>query len=118
MKEPPDFLDEQSKEAIHAAKNAAQAVEIARKEQLESAIRYNDERTVKLFQEALREVFGPTSPHDTEEMHVLLPKIPLLCLTVEKQGDTMKEIKEDIKWATRIILGAVIMAAMSTILIK
>lgn len=118
MKDAPDFLPEESKEAIHAAKNAAQAVEIARQEQIEAAVRANDERMAGLFQSALREVFGPTTPHDTEQMHVLLPKIPLLCLTVENMKLTLEEIKSNQTWAVRLILGAVIMAALGTILIK
>lgn len=117
MKDAPDFLTPSSKEAIHAAKNAAQAVELAREEQLVSAMRFNDERTVKLFVDAIHSVFGPVNA-DQDQMRILIPKIPLLCLTVQNQGKMMTEIKDDLKWATRLILGAVILAALGVILVK
>lgn len=114
MKDAPDFLPPASREAIHAAKNAAQAVELAREEQLLSTMKLNDERTVSLFVDAIHQVFGPLEK-DKDQMSILIPKIPLLCLTVENQGKSLEKIQDDIKWATRAILGAILVAAVSVV---
>lgn len=118
MKEPPLSLPEQSREAIHAAKNAAQAVEFARQEQLESAMKFNDDRTVQLFKEALREVFGDMPTYETDQLHVLLPRIPLLCLTVQGMSKQLDDIQGNLTWVVRIVIGAVIMAVLGLVFVK
>lgn len=55
MENEPIILDETSKAAVHAAKNAAQAVEIARQEQLDKATITAAERAAHLATERIAE---------------------------------------------------------------
>jgi|GEM_PF-3627806 len=75
--------------------------------------------------EALREVFGEgDEKRDPEQMKILIRRIPLICNDVKAINVGMDDIKGDIasindnlKWAVRLIIGAVILGLLKLILI-
>lgn len=86
----PGEAGEASREAVHAAKNAAQAVEVART--LQAAVLH--ESTTQSLSDALRQVFGEYSE---QQRFVDLKKIPLLCKQIENIDANISEIKGLIK---------------------
>lgn len=99
---------EASAEAVHKAKNAAQAIEVARELQLAKAVEVTAQRTKQDMLEALKEVFGESDAKDPERMHVLVRRIPILCSSVLEMHSDIAEIKDNQKWATRAAVGALI----------
>lgn len=73
--------------AIHAAKNAAQAVENARALQIAAL----NENTTNSLIDALRQVFGENSD---KQRFIDVKKIPLICAQIDDIQDNIKEIKE------------------------
>lgn len=86
-----------SVEAVAAAASHAEAVENARKSQLESAILSNRDETLKIFTHAMREVLT-TGEEGTKAL--LIQKIPLLCTDILK-------IKGDLFWIKWLLCGLV-----------
>lgn len=86
-----------SSEAVHKAKNAAQALEFARQAQLNDAVERTAVRTKEQLLEALGEVFGNDNARDPAQMKVLVQKIPLLCQNVQQTHLDISEIKESLK---------------------
>src|SRR5260221_298493 len=91
MQDPPLTLPEQSQEAIHAAKNAAQAIEIARQEQLDKAAEkaaelaanrlFEDDRLTNIVHAAVMKGF---SFEDTEDRRrfIDVTKEKLICQSI------------------------------------
>lgn len=105
-----------SAEAVHAAKNAAQAVEAAREAQLQQAIEDTAARTKAALLEGLREVFGESdNARDPDQMVVLVRRIPILCTNVEQMHADIAKIQENIGWATKVVIGAVILGLLKLI---
>lgn len=84
-----------SVQAVDAAAAHAEAIEFARKSQLESAIISNREETLKIFTHAMREVL---STGDEGSKSLLIQKIPLLCTDILK-------IKGDLFWIKWLLMG-------------
>lgn len=84
-----------SAEAIHSAKNAAQALETARQAQLADAVERTAIRTKESLLEGLREVFGDDSK-DPAQMKVLVQRVPLLCQNVEQTHKDIADIKDSL----------------------
>lgn len=93
MKDPfvPQILtpeaNEAALEAIHAAKNAAQAIETARALQVAAM----NENTTKSLVDALRAVFGE---NEDSKRFIDISKIPLICKSIVDIHDTLTEIKD------------------------
>ena len=121
---------EASADAVHKQKNAAQAVEIAREAQITKAIEDVAKRTKSDMIEGLRDVFGDSDTKDPEKMKVIVRRVPILCVNVENtQKDIaginkrienvpqmhtdILEIKDNLKWGVRIVLGAIILAVLA-----
>lgn len=112
------FAEDASKEAVHAAKNAAQATEAARQAQLAEAIAQTAAQTKAALIEGLKEVFGEgDSITDDGQMVVLVRRIPILCTNVESMHKAIEKIQGDIGWATKVVIGAVILALLKVIFI-
>lgn len=79
-------------EAIHAAKNAAQAVETARALQLVAM----NENTTKSLVEALRQVFGE---YTEQQRFIDTKRIPLICKQIEDIHSNIADIKQMFKTA-------------------
>lgn len=84
-----------STHAIDAAAAHAEAVEISRKAQLDSAIISNRDETLKIFTHAMREVLT-TGDEGTKAL--LIQKIPLLCTDILR-------IKGDLFWIKWLLMG-------------
>lgn len=67
----------------------------------------------------LSEVFSMDADEDRnpEHMRVLVRRIPILCTNIETMHQDISELKDNTKWAVRIILGAVILALLKLIFI-
>lgn len=127
--------EQASEVAIHKAKNAQAAVELARELQLEEAIEKTAARTKEALIEGLTEVFGEGDQRkDPAKMQILIRRIPLICKDVRQIHVDMKEMKDDNKEANDqikadvakindniargvwIILGAVLLAIINLVL--
>lgn len=106
-------LSPEAAEAIHKAKNAAQAVEFAREVQLQKAVEETAQKTKEALLEGLREVFGESDSENPQQMKVLVRRIPILCTNVEQMHEDLKEMKDNQKWATRIVIGGVIAGVLA-----
>lgn len=94
-------------EAIHAAKNAAQAVENARALQLQEAVEKTSARTKADVLDALKQIFQGPDEKDPEHMSIIYQKIPVLCVRVDAIDKNIEELKDSNKWAIRFILGGI-----------
>lgn len=99
--------EEASAEAVHKAKNAAQAIEVARAVQTKASMI-----------EALQEVFGETEPENPKEMRILVQRIPILCSTVLQMHADIASIKDNLQWGVRIALGALITGVIAFVFFK
>ena len=90
-------LTPESAEAIHKAKNAQQAIELAREEQIARTVAETAARTKDALLEGLREVFGDSDSKSPEEMKVLVHRIPILCTNFAQVQKDIGEIKVVIK---------------------
>lgn len=91
------------------------AVETA-KALVENTARLTDERVEGALTKALEKVFGNSDSKDPEQMRILVRRIPILCTQVENIHDSLAEIKDNLRWGTRIVVGAVILAIMGLVL--
>lgn len=99
MTDQSNIAEASSADAVQAAAAHAEAVEHARKAQLESAIFSNREETKQIFAQAMREVLT-TGDEGTKTL--LLQKIPLLCTDILTMKADMALLKELAKY---ILLG-------------
>ena len=110
--------EEASAEAIHKAKNAAQAVELARELQLQKTVEETAQRTKESVLEALKEVFGNKDSEDPEQMKVLVHRIPILCIRIDTMDKNIEDMRGDIRWAVRLVVGAVITGVLAMLFVK
>lgn len=113
----PHPLEQASAEAVHKAKNAAQAVEMVREAQMAKLVEDTAIRTKEALLEGLKEVFGEGDNKDPEQMKVLVRRIPILCTNVLQMHDDIADVKGDIKWGVRIVIGAAILGVLKLIFI-
>ena len=113
-----------SAEAVHKARNAAAAIEIARETQMSEAIEKSALRTKASLLEALREVFGDDNAKTPQEIKVLVQRIPILCTSIiaiethlEQNSKEIAGISDNIKWGVRVVMGAVMLALLGMVLI-
>lgn len=110
---PNDHLSPEAAEAVHKAKNAAQAIEMAREAQAREQAEQNKQALV----EALRVVFGDgDGARDPKEMRVLVQRIPILCTTILAMHDSIEKMESNQTWVVRLIIGGVIAAVMALVL--
>ncbi len=103
-----------SKEAINKAKEAAEAVENSRAEQMSTFISKADDRTVKNLSQALSDVFGENS---SAGRFIDVKRIPLICAQITQIHTDISGIQDNLKWAVRVVIGAVILGLL-TLLFK
>lgn len=89
----PDELSQESKEAVHKAKNAAQAIESAREVQAAKNVEETVQRTKQALLEGLKEVFELGNPKESEQMRVLWSRVPILCTHFEQVQQDISSIK-------------------------
>lgn len=108
---------EASAEAVHTAKNAAEAIELAREAQLQEAIKKTASETKAALLEGLKEVFDFNDENDNGEMKILVRRIPLICQDVKQIHTDIASINDNLKWGVRIVLAAVFAALLKLIFI-
>lgn len=104
-----------SHDAVHAARDAQQAVELAREVQLEKAVKETARQTKEALLEGLKEVFGDTS-EDPGQMKVLVRRIPILCTSIDQMHKDISDIKDSQKWAMRAIVGGMISIVVAVVI--
>lgn len=90
-----------SREAVHATRNAQAAVEAARMAQVEEI----GEKTTEALTKALKDVFGEGV---SSGRFIDVTRIPLICQSIITMHSDIEAIKDNIKWAVRVMIGAVI----------
>lgn len=108
-----DQIPDASKEAIVKAKEAAEAIEISRSTQMQDMLDRSDERITGLLSKVLKNVFGE---YENSGRFIDAAKIPLICQQINQLHDNVASIQDNIKWAARIIIGAVILALLALVL--
>ncbi len=83
---------------------------------VENTARLTDQRVENALTNALGKVFGSSDSKDPEQMKILVRRIPILCTQVENIHDSLADIKDNIKWATRVVIGAVILSVLGLVL--
>ncbi len=126
MQDPPDILDSSSKEAIHAAKNAAQAVELARQEQLDRASEkaatlaadrlFENGRLSEVVHKAVMKGFS-FEDTDGRRRFIDVTKEKLICQSIVNIADRLNTIESNLSWGVRLIVGGVLAALLGTVLI-
>src|SRR3954451_24947996 len=109
--------EEASAVAVHKARSAQQAIEIARELQMQRAVEETAQKTKEALLEGLKEVFGGSDSEDPQQMRILVRRIPIICTSIEQMHDDISDIKDNLKWAIKIILGAVV-AGLIAVLFK
>lgn len=118
-------MPEAAHEAVHAARDHAQAVEVARDAQMAQFSLDNARQTKESLLEALQEVFGDGDSKDPGKMKVLVQRVPFLCKSVDEMHYTLSELfkkveslQDNQRWATRIIVGLFVAAVAKVVFIK
>lgn len=84
------IADEKSRKAVHAARDAAHAVEVARLAQAEAT----KKDTTDALSDALRQVFGE---HENSRRFIDITRIPLICKSIIDIHENLKDIKNDLQ---------------------
>ncbi len=112
-----ESVESTSKEAIHAAKNAAQAIEVAREAQLAKTVSETVQRTKDALLEGLKEVFGDSDSSSPGQMKILVRRIPIICSEINQIHTDIADIKDNTKWIVRIVVGAVVLAMLKLVIL-
>lgn len=110
-------VPEVSHEAVHKAREAAQAIEVAREAQLADVVEKTAMRTKAALLEGLKEVFANDNDKTPSEMSVLIQRVPILCTNVIQMHDDIANIKSNLTWIVRLVVGAVVVALLKLILV-
>jgi len=115
----PDNLtaEEASANAAHQAKTAQEAVEQSREVHLQEAIQKTALETKAALLEGLKEVFGEGDEHNSSQMRVLVRRIPILCQDIKAMHEDIAAINDNLKWAVRLVIGAILLAVVKLVLI-
>lgn len=103
-------LPQAAHDVVHAARDEAQAREVSRQAQLDEAIEKTSLRTKADVLDVFQQVFGDGDSKDPHEMKVLVQRIPILCTQITQMHADIGEMRDNQKWATRIVVGLFITA--------
>lgn len=84
-------------------------------EELKKASVHTDDNIVKALSVALRDVFGE---NENSGRFIDTARIPLICQDLKGIHGEVSDIKDNLKWITRLIIGAVVLALMGLVLVK
>lgn len=110
-------VQEASQEAVKTATVHADAVETARQAQIDAAVSKTAQETKSAILESLKEIFTDADPENPEHMKIIYSKIPILCVRVDAIDRNIVTINENIKWAARAAIGAVITTGVGVIIV-
>ncbi len=103
--------------AAHKAKSAALAVEMSREIHLEEAIQKTAAQTKQALLDGLKEVFGYGDERQgSEQMSILVRRIPLICQDVKQIHVDISDIKGNIKWGVRLVIGSLVTALVAALI--
>lgn len=105
-----------SAEAVQKTKEAAEAVETARMEQMNSANMESEKRITAAFTEALKQTFETDDTESGQKKFIDITRIPLICKDISDMKTRIGNIDDNLKWGVRIVLGAVIVAVIGLVL--
>jgi flagellar hook-associated protein FlgK len=107
-----------SANAAEGMRKAQKGVETARESQLIEVMEMFAERQEANILKSLQSIFGENGDaKNPGEMKVLVQRIPILCTEINTIHKNIETINDNMKWAVRIVLGAVVLAVMKVILI-
>lgn len=98
---------EASADAVHQAKNAQQAVEVAREAQMVSAVAV-----------AVKQAFNIDDEEGRQKRFVDVSRVPLICQAIVGIDQRLKAIEANLTWGIRLVVGAVILALIYVVLPK
>lgn len=84
-------LDEQARQAVHAARNAAQAVEVARQTQFNTAKAVDEKRMGEIVRAQMADVL---SSGTESERSIILARVPYICADIKEINASLKVITE------------------------
>lgn len=119
--EEPIILDEKSREAVHAQRNAAQAVEVARKVQIQEVADKvtefipDEHQMARIMREQIENVLARGTEQDKA---MVLARVPFICQDIKNIDTRLTSIEGNLTWGIRIVLGAVIMAVLGVVLTR
>src|SRR3954452_12729229 len=102
--------------AVHKARSLQQAVEVARELQMQRAVEETAHKTKEALLEGLKEVFGGSDSEDPQQMRILVRRIPIICTSIEQMHSDISDIKDNLKWGVRLVLGAVVVAIITLVI--
>lgn len=108
---------EASDQAVHKAKSAAAAVELAREAQQAELVEKTAQKTKEALLEGLKEVFGDGDYPESSQMKILVARVPILCTSIEAMHKSIESIESNQAWVVKIIVGAVVLAVLKLVLI-
>lgn len=112
-------MPEASHQAVQKARDAAQALEIARETQIHKAAELAAEKASRRTTDdlifSLKEVFGDSDSSSSGEMKILVRRIPILCVNIEQMHNDIRALKDSQTWAVRIVVGLFIAAVAKMI---
>lgn len=116
--------EQASAEAVHKAKNAAQAVENARAAQVEEAAMRAAECTKKALLEGLKEIFTDDNNKTPQEMRILIQRVPIICTNIMQMHEALgrtdasvERINTNISRVVWLVITAVLLALLKLVLI-
>src|SRR4051794_36231553 len=113
---PNSTAEEASAVAIHKAQSAQQAIEMARELQMQRAVEETARKTKEALLEGLQEVFGASDSENPQQMRILVRRIPIICTSIDQMHSDITDIKDNLKWGVRLVLGAVILAIVALVI--
>lgn len=117
----PIILNETARDAVHAQRDAAQAVEIARTKQIQDVADKvtefipDEEQMARIVRTQVEHVLAQGTEH---EKSLILARVPFICQDIKNIDGRLMAIEGNLTWGIRIVLGAVIMAVLGVVLIN
>ncbi|MES2006908.1 MAG: hypothetical protein V4436_02235 [Patescibacteria group bacterium] len=112
-----DDMPDAVHEAVHAARDAQQAIEVARQVQLSEAVAKTAQETRTAVIDGLKEIFGEPDEANPEHMKIIYSKIPILCIRVDAIDKNIESINATISRLGWIVITAVILGILKLVLI-
>lgn len=91
-----------SADAVQKVKESAEALQKAQADQIERSNRASEDRMVEVLTKTLKHaLYATDNDSNGQKRFIDVTRIPVICADIA-------DIKDDIKWVTRLIIGAVI----------
>lgn len=99
-----------SADAVQKVKESAEALQKAQADQIERSNRASEDRMVDLLTKTLKHaLYAGDNDNNGQKRFIDVTRIPVICADIAS-------IKDDIKWATRLIIGAVLLGLIGLLI--